>query len=74
MREHIYKAIAQKQVLAGQKKKEKFTTTAAHYMLVKPQLPAASFLFYKQKWPTVLLNCRPFFISAILSSECIAFI
>jgi glycosyltransferase involved in cell wall biosynthesis len=42
MREHIYKAIAQKQVLAGQKKKEKFTTTAAHYMLVKPQLPAAS--------------------------------
>ena len=39
MRELIYKAIAQKQLLA-EKKKEKFSP--AHYLMVKPQLPAAS--------------------------------
>lgn len=39
MRELIYAAIAEKQVLAEQKKKEKF---AAHYLIVKPTLPAAS--------------------------------
>lgn len=39
MRELIYAAVAEKQVLAEQKKKEKF---AAHYLIVKPTLPAAS--------------------------------
>lgn len=40
MRELMYKAIAKKQIIADQKKKEIFAP--AHYMLVKPQLPAAS--------------------------------
>lgn len=46
MREHLYKAIAEKQIVEkqvavkGQRKKEVFSST--HYMIVKPQLPAAS--------------------------------
>jgi UDP-galactopyranose mutase len=39
MREHIYKAIAAKQILAEQKKLEKITS---HYLIVKGSLPAAS--------------------------------
>jgi glycosyltransferase involved in cell wall biosynthesis len=39
MRELMYSAIAEKQIIAEQKKKEKYVS---HYLIVKPSLPAAS--------------------------------